>query len=81
MNIETGEIKQFESQGDIKKFFDGMNIEDREKWIEIDCKEMTDKQKKTMTVFEQDHRSVLAKNRDIIRKQNRSARRKAKKIK
>ena len=79
MNIETGEIRQFESRDDLVRAFEAMKPQERENWVEVDPAKMTKKQLSTMIVSEQDHRSDLAVQRDILRKQKRSARRKAKK--
>lgn len=79
MHIETGEIRQFESHDDLMRAFSDMKPQERENWVEVDPSKMTKKQLANMVVSEYDHRSDLAVRRDILRKQKRSARRKAKK--
>lgn len=76
MNIDTGEIRQFGSAIDLAEFVAHLSTKDREVWVEIDPAKMTGKQLKRMIVESHDHRSRLAVERDIIRKQRRSARRK-----
>lgn len=76
MNIETGEIRSFESIKDITNFFESMKPQERENWVEVDPSKMTKKQLATMVIEEYDHRSNLAVCRDIIRRKKRSARRK-----
>jgi hypothetical protein len=78
MNIETGELKQFLDHDDLEKTFRAMSLQERENWIEVDSKKITAKQAKKRRVESADHRSELAVTRDILRKQKRSARRKAK---
>jgi hypothetical protein len=76
MNIETGEIHQFENFEDLENFFESKKPQERENWVEIDPSKMTKKQQATKVVDEHDHRSHLAVCRDIMRKRKRSARRK-----
>lgn len=79
MNIETGELRGFGSNEDFARFINGLDQQEREKWISIDPSQITNNQKKAGRVSEHDQRSSLAVIRNIIRRQKRSARRRAKK--
>ena len=77
MNLDTGEIRQFNTPDEIKQFFDKGTSNER--WVQIDPKAMTKKQRRTNHDESADHRSALAVQRDILKKRKRSANRKKKK--
>lgn len=59
MNIDTGEIKQFQSEEAADQYIrDSFG-----RWIKIDVDDMTEKQKRTLVVSPHDTRSKLAKMR------------------
>lgn len=55
MNVDTGELKYFENDEALAEALKS------EKWVQVDDKEMTKKQKKEMRVSLKDHKSVLGK--------------------
>ena len=69
--------------GMIRMLHGGEETTEQEMWVEVS--QMTDKQKETMQVSKFDNRSLLGKEfktcREILKKQKRSARRKAKRSK
>ena len=77
MNLDTGELKRFADAAEYDKFFDNMSPIDKANWVQIDGEKLTEKQKKNMVVEKADHRSSLAVQRDIIKRQKRSGRRRA----
>jgi len=54
MNINTGEIKEFDEKSNLLEKL-------TKEWIEIQKKDMTKKQKKEMKVSLKDHKSKLGK--------------------
>ena len=74
MNLDTGEIKRFESDEARDAFMNALLDNAREKWTKIDAEDMTEKQAEEMQVSKHDTRSPLGKIYTSARKRRKAAR-------